>query len=189
MNLRILASGLLLSLALAGCRTVPVEGDYSFAEHPGKALVVISTRMTAGEPCPYLTVTGQLGFRKAEESVESVSFDMHVPRPARKVSTFSEMAGEEEAMVEADPPTRFAIHEVPAGRHVLNSLIVVVTSPMTRYIADNLPPLSFAVNEGEVVYLGELEVMTRGGDCHGSSINSSSRKRFTTSVLTWSRNA
>lgn len=166
MHLRLLASGLVFSLALAGCKTVPVEGDYTFADHPGKALVVLSTRMTAGTPCPTISVTGQVGFRKVEErGGPSVVFRMQVPRPARKVSTFSDMAGDEEATVAADPPTLFAVQEVDAGSYVLNSLVVFASPPEATYNAQEFPPLAFTAKEGEAVYLGELGVQMRGGDC------------------------
>lgn len=168
MNSRTFALGLFLSLALVGCGMAPIKGNYNFAEHPGKGLVVFSTRMSAGNVCPLEKVTGDLIFAASpgKGSDDLHFFALQVPRPERKVSTFSEMSGDEERTVPADPPTLFAVQELPAGRYVLDSMRVLLPEhTRASYINKDPIPASFTVNEGEVVYLGELGVTLTGARC------------------------
>lgn len=191
MNSRTLAVGLVVSLVIAGCKTVTVAGDYDFADNPGKGLVAFSTRMNGDPSCPINIVTGTLGFRDVtqpdkgakapspsmdavllapreprEERPDSIIFDMRAPRPERKESTYSDMGGTQEVTIPAEPPTHFTVQEVPAGRYSLNSLVMVVSGdPRSPYKALRPPGFWFTVPEGQVVYLGELEVQTTWKNC------------------------
>ncbi|WP_164002280.1 hypothetical protein [Pyxidicoccus caerfyrddinensis] len=160
MKLRLLALGLLSSLALAGCRTASIKGDYNFADHPGKGLVVFSTRMVGYDACPYGPMKGLLGFRTPAPN--SLTLEMQAPRPERKVTN---PADGDDVILPADPPTRFAVQEVPAGQYVLNSLIVTMTGYPASPQAVSLPLAWFDLKEGEVVYLGELGLKVSGRQC------------------------
>ncbi|HZH16566.1 MAG TPA: hypothetical protein VE057_19595 [Archangium sp.] len=189
MNLHILASGLVFSLALAGCKTVTVKGHYNLAEHPGKGLVALSTRLDAGT-CSNGIVTADLGFRKAtmtdkgaaqpyapvdsrillpperEPEADSIIFTMQTPRPERRVEPgYSETGIAEATTIAAEPPTRFVVQEVPAGFYILNSLEMVIPSYSGVYKATGILPGSFTVKEGEVVYLGEIGIKLKEGGC------------------------
>lgn len=189
MNLRLLASGLLISLAVTGCKTVIVKGNYNLAEHPDKGLVVLSTRMDAGN-CSYDLVKVDLGFRKVtmtdkgaaqpyesvdsrillpredEPEADSIVFTMQTPRPERRVvSGYNDMGIAEERTIAAEPPTRFVVQEVQAGYYILNGLEIAIPSyTQGVYKATGLPG-SFTVKEGEVVYLGEINFKLKEEGC------------------------
>lgn len=191
MNPRTLALGLVLALASAGCKTVPVKGNYNFADHPGKGLVAFSTRMDAGQSCSYDNVKGAIGFRKGkgqaaptdssvdarillpperEPEPDAVIFTLQTPRPERKVpvyseSTFSDLGGAEMRTIPADPPTRFSVQEVPAGHYLLNSLEIIVEGHPGPYKSTPYDLASFTLKEGEVVYLGEIRLRLTRKSC------------------------
>jgi hypothetical protein len=145
-----------------------------------------------GDPsCPNYIVTGTLGFRDVtkpdpdekapypsvdaallapreprEERADSIVFDMRAPRPEHKESTYSDMGGTQEVTIPAEPPTHFTVQEVPAGRYRFNSLRLVVRGdPLSPYKALGLPGYEFTVPEGQVLYLGEMEVRTTWKNC------------------------
>jgi len=187
MNLHLLAAGLVFSLALAGCKTVTVKGHYNLAEHPGKGLVALSTRLDAGT-CTNGIMTAELGFRKAtmtdkgaaqpyepvdsrillppEPEADSLIFTMQTPRPERRVEPgYSETGIAEGTTIAAEPPTRFVVQEVPAGVYIPNRLEMALPSSTWVYKATRIRLGSFTVKEGEVVYLGEIGIKLKEGSC------------------------
>lgn len=193
MSLRTLALGLFSFLALAGCaRNLVVKGEYNFADHPGKALIAISTRMDAGKTCPDSAVGAAMGFRmsplsaagasKSYSSVDArilfkeprpdaLTLAMRTPLPERTVpiysmdSTYADMGTAETRVIPAEPPTSFVVAEVPAGRYTLNSVTLKIQGGLGFYTLSEPPSYAFTVKEGEVVYLGELGVMLDRKDC------------------------
>jgi len=69
--------------------------------------------------------------------------------------------------IAAEPPTRFVVQEVPAGRYVLTGMRVLLPEhTRASYINKDPLPASFTVNEAEVVYLGELGLTRFPGVIH-----------------------
>ncbi|MFP2907569.1 hypothetical protein ACLESD_21470 [Pyxidicoccus sp. 3LFB2] len=186
MNPRLLASGVVLCLALTGCvhrfNGEPVEygrklgrGNYSFAEHPGKGLAVLSTRMKVNPECRAETVAGSLDFRNSDKPVyvsegsfqllNTLFFGLNAGRFKMKALASSAAEPEKKAAPERARTTVFAVQEVPAGRYVLGGIRVFVPESLSKFGTMAIPVLAFSIKPGEVVYLGELEIDIHGEGC------------------------
>ena len=134
--MRKVVSALALALLGTSCRgMLEVNDHYRFDEHPGKGLVVASTRISS-------------------ECGNDATVDFESDRGEPGTFTFQNAYATPDF---TDPTGFFWVMELPPGRYKLKRLRLG-----TKYSSRSPIDATFTVREGETAYLGELQMQVVG---------------------------